>query len=56
MNPVQVAIVGCGRIADLHELGYRERQDARITAVCDTRRGTAKAKAQAWGVEKVYTD
>jgi predicted dehydrogenase len=56
MNPVRVAIVGCGRIADLHELGYRERQDARIVAVCDTRRGAAQAKAHAWGAEKVYTD
>jgi predicted dehydrogenase len=56
MNVVRVAIVGCGRISDLHELGYRERRDARIVAVCDTKAGRARAKARAWGVEKVYTD
>jgi predicted dehydrogenase len=56
MNPIGVAIVGCGRISDLHELGYREREDARIVAVCDTNRRRARAKAQGWGLSKVYTD
>jgi predicted dinucleotide-utilizing enzyme len=36
MPPIRVAIVGCGRVSDLHELGYRERDAARIVAVCDT--------------------
>jgi len=56
MNPIQVAIVGCGRISDLHELGYRERDDARIAAVCDTNERRAQKKAQAWGAEKFYTN
>ncbi|UCC64341.1 MAG: Gfo/Idh/MocA family oxidoreductase [Anaerolineae bacterium] len=56
MTPIRVAIVGCGRISDLHELGYRDCEDARIVAVCDARRSRARAKAEAWGVEKVYTD
>ena len=56
MPPLRVAIVGCGRIADLHELGYRGREDARLVAVCDTRQTLAQAKATAWGVGKVYTD
>jgi predicted dehydrogenase len=55
-TPIRVAIVGCGRISDLHELGYRGREDARITAVCDTRKAEAAKKAKAWGVEKIYTD
>jgi predicted dehydrogenase len=54
MNPIRVAIVGCGRISDLHEMGYRGREDARIVAVCDTKRKRAQQKARAWGVEKVY--
>jgi predicted dehydrogenase len=54
--PIRVAIVGCGRISDLHELGYRGREDAHITAVCDTRKTEASKKAKVWGVEKVYTD
>jgi predicted dehydrogenase len=56
MSPIQVAIVGCGRISDLHALGYREREDARILAVCDTHRGRARDKAKAWGVDRIYSD
>jgi predicted dehydrogenase len=56
MPPIRAAIVGCGRISALHELGYRGRADARIVAVCDTKRVRAREKAEAWGVEKVYTD
>lgn len=54
--PVRAAIVGCGRISDLHELGYRERTDARIVALCDGDRRRAAEKARAWNVERVYTD
>jgi len=56
MNPIRVAIVGCGRISDLHQLGYRGREDAKIVAVCDTNRSHAKKKAQEWGVPRIYTD
>ena len=56
MKPIRVAIVGCGRISDLHQLGYRGRDDAKIVAVCDTHRARATGKAAAWEVEKVYTD
>lgn len=56
MNPIRAAIVGCGRISDLHQMGYRGRQDARIVAVCDTNKAQAKKKAREWGVEKIYTD
>ncbi|MGD8489347.1 MAG: Gfo/Idh/MocA family oxidoreductase [Anaerolineae bacterium] len=56
MDRIQVAIVGCGRISDLHALGYRGNQTAKIIAVCDTKKGRAREKAKAWGVETVYTD
>jgi predicted dehydrogenase len=56
MLPVRAAIVGCGRISDLHQLGYRDREDARIVAVCDTRKGRAQEKAKAWGVDRVHTE
>jgi predicted dehydrogenase len=56
MNPVHVAIVGCGRISDLHQLGYHDRTDARIIAVCDTNKTRAEKKAKEWGVDKVYND
>ena len=51
MNPLRVAIVGCGRIADLHEMGYRSHDNARIAAVCDTNRKLAEQRAKAWGEE-----
>jgi len=56
MKPIRVAIVGCGRISDLHQLGYRDNPDAVIAAVCDTSKSTARKKARDWGVEKVYSD
>jgi len=56
MKPIRVGIVGCGRISDLHQLGYRGRDDAVIAAVCDNNAAHAKKKAKAWGVQKVYTD
>ncbi len=56
MEVIRAAIVGCGRISDLHQLGYRDRDDARIVAVCDVDAERAQEKALAWGVEKVYTD
>jgi predicted dehydrogenase len=56
MNPIRVAIVGCGRISGLHQMGYRGREDARIVAVCDSNKSAAKKKAKEWGVEKVYTN
>jgi predicted dehydrogenase len=49
-------MVGCGRIAALHQLGYRGREDAAIVAVCDADKKRARQAAQQWGVEKVYTD
>jgi predicted dehydrogenase len=56
MNPIRVAIVGCGRISGLHQMGYRGREDAKIVAVCDTSKAHARQKAKEWGVDKVFTD
>jgi len=55
MKKIGVGIVGCGRISDLHELGYRDRADAEILAVCDSSRKRAQKKAKEWQVPEVYT-
>jgi predicted dehydrogenase len=56
--PIGAAIVGCGRISDLHVLGYRGRDDARVVAVCDARVRRARRKAREWGIpaDKAYRD
>jgi len=56
MKKINVAIVGCGRISDLHVLGYQGNEDARVLAVCDARRARARQKAREWGVPRVYDD
>ena len=55
---LRVGIIGCGRISDLHALGYRDCDDARIVAVCDVDRSNAEARARQWGVPEaaVYED
>ncbi len=45
-NFLRVGIVGCGRISDLHEMGYRGREDAHIVAVYDKVRRRARDKAR----------
>ncbi len=53
---INVGFVGCGRIADLHALGYRGHPDARIYAVCDTDAALCEKRRKEWGAEAAYTD
>lgn len=56
MEQLRVGLIGCGRISDLHALGYQGLGTARIVAVCDSSRKQAREKARTWDVERVYTD
>jgi len=56
MGKIRVGFIGCGRISDLHALGYRQHPDAEIAAVSDLNSGVAEKKAAAWGAGKVYDD
>ena len=58
MKKINVAIVGCGRISDLHAPGYLKNPNAEIYAVCDEDQDRALQKAQEWGVGRnlIYTD
>jgi predicted dehydrogenase len=55
MDKINVGIIGCGRIADLHALGYEGNPEARIYAVCDTNPASAERRKAQWGAEKMYT-
>ena len=56
MKKINVAFVGCGRISDLHYMGYKDREDSSLVALCDSNESRAKSKAKEWGVSRVYKD
>ena len=56
MEKIQVGFIGCGRISDLHALGYRNHPDAEIAAVSDKDPNTAEKKGNEWGARKIYAD
>ena len=53
---INVPFVGCGRIADLHILGYQHDDRARVYALCDTDEAILEQRKVEWGVEKITTD
>ena len=55
-SKLNIGIIGCGRISDLHQLGYIDNPHAGIYAVCDNDKEAAQEKKTAWAAEKVYTD
>ncbi len=56
IEKIKFALVGCGRISDLHARAYRGCQDAEIFAVCDVNEDRARQKKEEWGAAKVYSD
>ncbi len=56
MSTINVGIIGCGRIADLHYPGYKKNRDARIYAVCDCDAETTSRRRKEWKAEKAYAD
>jgi len=58
LKPLGVGFIGCGRIFDLHVLGYLKTDKAKIVALCDSRRVRAKKRARKLGLseEKIYRD
>lgn len=52
-NPLRVAIIGTGRISDLHAIEYRHNAAARIVALCDRDVQLATGKAKDWGLDDV---
>ncbi len=56
LERVHVGIIGCGRIAGLHALGYRDHPRAEIIAVCDRDADLAQHARAEWGASKAYHD
>lgn len=55
VKKVQIAIIGAGRIADVHAEGYRRISDrASLVAVAGPFSQRLQAKARAWGVDDVF--
>lgn len=52
-QPVRVAIIGTGRISDLHALEYLQNPSSQIVALCDRDAALAEEKARQWGIQNV---
>src|SRR5512140_1072165 len=56
MDRIGVALVGCGRIADLQVLGYLDHPRAELVAVCDRDGDLARRRQVEWRARTAYTD
>jgi predicted dehydrogenase/putative sterol carrier protein len=56
MGKINVAFIGCGRIADLHYRGYQNHRHAQLYALCDTNPEILALRQQEWQPVKVYSD
>jgi predicted dehydrogenase len=52
---LNVALVGGGRIADLHASGYLDSPNARLYALCDVNPEVLERRGREWGLNKTYT-
>ncbi len=55
---VNFAIVGCGRISDLHAHGYKMSEKANLIAICDLDKDRLAHKSAKWGIDSdmLFTD
>jgi len=56
LNKVRVAIVGAGRITDLHYPAYKDFPRAELVCVCDADETVAEKRAVQWGAQWWTTD
>ena len=53
---IKVGFIGCGRISNLHQLGYKDNPNATLSAVCCRDQGDLNKVAQTWQVQKKYKE
>ncbi len=56
MSTINVGIIGCGRIADLHYPWYKNNRDARVYAISDCDDLIMARRKKEWKVEKSYAN
>src|SRR5688500_7517077 len=57
-SPIRIGIIGCGQIAQLHLKRYAKLPpgDVKIVAAADVNEACARASADEYGIDHVYTD
>ena len=55
MKKLRVAVIGCGRISDMHLIPAKNLEWAELVACCDIKKERAEQKAAKYGI-KAYTD
>lgn len=55
-QPLRIALIGCGQIADAHLQEIAKLRSARVVAVCDLHRDLAYQAGARFGVEAIYDD
>jgi predicted dehydrogenase len=56
MNPLRIAIVGCGKIADQHVQAIQRIPDCKVVAVCDREELMASQLAERFRISGVFAD
>jgi predicted dehydrogenase len=56
MQKINVGLVGCGRVSEIHMNAYKNIPEAKVLAVSDINLERAKAFAQKYKIEKAYNE
>jgi D-apiose dehydrogenase len=56
VTELSVAIAGAGAISEFHLKGWKEQKEVKLVAICDPELSRAKKRADAFGIDGVYTD
>jgi predicted dehydrogenase len=55
-NKLRIGFAGAGAISQYHLAGWSQTPEAEVVALCDIYEARARAKAEEFGIRKVYTD
>ncbi|MBD0382975.1 Gfo/Idh/MocA family protein [Paenibacillus sedimenti] len=56
MSKIRVAVIGAGSISEMHLKSYQNNTDVELYAICDLNETRAGAKADKYGISRVFTD